>query len=53
MYHSNKKKLEDLCKKNVIPRKYHEEYFDMKTSDKLPDVLPETDIEDEVEQQED
>ncbi|CAH1103720.1 unnamed protein product [Psylliodes chrysocephalus] len=45
-----KKNLEDLCKKNVIPRKYHQEYFNMNTSDKISDVLPETDQEDEVEE---
>lgn len=48
-----KKNLEDLCKKNVIPRKYHQEYFNMNTSDKISDVLPETDQEDEVEELED
>lgn len=41
-----KKDLETLCTKNVIPTKYQQEYIEMKTSNSLPDVLPETDIED-------
>lgn len=41
-----KKDLEDLCKKNVIPTKYHDEYLNMQSNNTVRDVLPETDEED-------
>lgn len=44
------KDLQDLCKKNVIPRKYHQEYLNMKPSENVPDKLPETDLEDDMEE---
>lgn len=44
-----KKDLETLCAKNVIPIKYQHQYLEMKTSNSVPDVLPETDIEDDSE----
>lgn len=40
--------LEDLCKKNVSPRKYHPEYFEINASNKIPNVLQEIDQEYDV-----
>lgn len=40
------KDLVDLCNKNIIPSRYHEEYINMRNDGAVPDVLPETDLED-------
>lgn len=41
------KDLTDLCKKNIIPRRYHKEYSSMPHKLSVPDVLVETDEEDD------
>lgn len=43
---SKYKDLQDLCNKNVIPNRYHQEYLNMKHDGAVRDVLPETDEED-------
>lgn len=40
------KDLVDLCKKNIIPSRYHEEYFNMGHDGATPDVLAESDADD-------
>lgn len=40
------KDLVDLCNKNIIPYRYHDEYVNMKHDGTVPDVLPETDADD-------
>ncbi|KAF2902767.1 hypothetical protein ILUMI_03412 [Ignelater luminosus] len=42
------KNLLDLCKTLTIKKQYHGEYYALRTSNNVPDVLPETDIEDNV-----
>lgn len=47
----SKKKNEDLqklCLENIIPATYHTEYLMLKHANNVPDVLAETDIEDNV-----
>ena len=43
------KNLEDLCKKNIIPSRYHEEYLSMPHKSSVSDNLTETDEEDILE----
>lgn len=38
--------LRILCDKEIIPHRYHNEYFNMKSDDKIEDTLPESDNED-------
>lgn len=45
----NKKKLDnllDLCKKLIIKKEYHSEYFSLSSNASVPDILNESDIED-------
>jgi hypothetical protein len=41
------KDLMTLVKNNVIPRRYHSEYLKLKNDNDIPDILPETDEEDD------
>lgn len=38
--------LENLCKQNIIPTRYHEEYFSHQCKSSVRDELSETDEED-------
>ncbi|CAH2000062.1 unnamed protein product [Acanthoscelides obtectus] len=42
-----KRDLEKLCKNNVIPARFHEEFFKLKCKSSLPEDLAETDAEDD------
>jgi hypothetical protein len=47
----NPKKLEnllDLCRTNVIKPEYHAEYFSLRSNANVPDILDQSDIEDET-----
>ncbi|CAG5030939.1 unnamed protein product [Parnassius apollo] len=41
------KDLQDLCNKNVIPNRYHQEYLSMKHDENVRDALAETDEDEE------
>lgn len=41
-----KKDLDNLCKQNVIPLRYHQEFLELRSRASVRDVLPETDAED-------
>ncbi|KAF2888046.1 hypothetical protein ILUMI_18128 [Ignelater luminosus] len=43
------KDLRELCQKNVIPKKFHTEYYDLRSKASVRDSLPETDVEDSSE----
>ncbi|XP_022835000.1 uncharacterized protein LOC111362540 [Spodoptera litura] len=40
------KDLKELCNKNVIPNRYHEEYLSLRHNETIRDTLPETDEDD-------
>nr|CAH7742539.1 unnamed protein product [Callosobruchus chinensis] len=41
-----KNDLDKLCKENIIPERYHQEFLDLRSTPKKRDTLPETDAED-------
>ncbi|KAK5639730.1 hypothetical protein RI129_010541 [Pyrocoelia pectoralis] len=41
-----KTNLDKLCTQNVIPKRYHQEFFDLRSKASVRDTLPETDCED-------
>nr|CAI5863138.1 unnamed protein product [Callosobruchus analis] len=41
-----KNDLDKLCKENIIPERYHQEFFNPRSTAKKRDTLPETDVED-------
>nr|CAH7728223.1 unnamed protein product [Callosobruchus chinensis] len=41
-----KNDLDKLCKENIIPERYHQEFLDLRSTAKKRDTLPETDAED-------
>lgn len=44
-----KRDLNNLCTSNVIPQKYHQEFYELKSKGTVVDALADTDEEDETE----